>query len=454
MTTKSINNHSEISLQGVDDTSAFQSDHNEPFLDSELGQNSSPAKTLMGKVIYMGSCFLLLNTANNCQNLLSQIYEQLGYNSLGTTILLLQSLFFVIGVLTVPGVIKNWEYKKGINIGVLGYIIVLAAGAMTTACGVNKDLMWCQQSLYIYGSNVLFALIHGITSPMLFLSAIRYVNACATKEEKGKVSGVFLALYSAFLVLGGIVSKATISRFGSFGYYLISAGLACLSWVMFMAAPHVEKTKEEDADEKPIEKTKKILKLIIGPRMRVLLPYMLYLGFLNAMVAAFQYRLVRNTDSTMTPHELNEISATVNLVQGVLSILASVIAGKLADMLKRRTSLNLFNLIHVIAVGLGFLSYFGKSLFLVYLVAILWGVGIFGGNTVMAALMAKDFKGSLEAYAIPQIVTPLATALGFGLCYLPQIVLVLGVLGCFALLSVICTSLYKVKGEDYFASDS
>ena len=435
-------------LYGVNDDGSFSSPQNEPLLDSETGQSSSPTKTLMGKIIYMGLCFLLLNTANNCQNLLSQIYQQLGYESLGTIILLLQSLFFVFGVLTVPGVIKNWEYKKGLNIGVFGYIIILVAGAMTTACGVNKDLMWCQQPLYIYGSNIIFALIHGVTSPMLFLCGIRYVTGCATNEEKGQASGIFLGLYSAFLVLGGIVSKVTITRFGSFGYYLISAGLACLSLVMFMAAPHVKKSKEEDADEKPIEKTKKILKLIIGPRMRVLLPYMLYLGFLNAMVGAFQYRLVQNTDPNMTSDELNEISATMNLVQGIISILASIIAGKLADILQRKVSLSLFNVIHVIAVALGFLSYFGKNLFLVYVVAILWGVGIFGANTVLATVMAKDFKGSLEAYAIPQIVIPLATAIGYGLCFLPQITWVLIALGGFAGLSVVCTSLYREKEND------
>ena len=433
---------------GINDNGSFASARERPLLDPEIGPNSSPTKTLMGKVIYMGLCFLLLNTANNCQNLLSQIYQQLGYESLGTTILLLQSLFFVIGVLTVPGVIKNWEYKKGLNVGVFGYIVILVAGAMTTACGVNKDLAWCQQSLYIYGSNIIFALVHGVTSPMLFLCGIRYVTGCATDEQKGQASGVFLGLYSAFLVLGGIVSKVTITRFGSFGYYLISAGLACISLVMFMVAPHVKKAKEEDAEEKPIEKTKKILKLIIGPRMRVLLPYMLYLGFLNAMVAAFQYRLVQNTDSTMTPDELNEISATMNLVQGILSILASVVTGKLADLLQRKTSLNMFNVIHVIAVVLGFLSYFEKNLMLVYVTAILWGVGIFGANTVLATVMAKDFKGSLEAYAIPQIVIPLATTIGYGLCFLPQIILVLVGLACFALLSVISTSLYKAKEED------
>jgi len=448
MTSKNLNNPSGISLQGVDDKSAFPNTRDEPLLDSEKGQDSSPAKTLMGKIIYMGLCFLLLNTASHCQNLLSQIYEQLGYNSLGTTVLLLQSLCYAIGILTVPGVIKNWEYKRGINIGVLGYIVVLVAGAMTTACGVNKELAWCQQSLYIYGSNLIFALVHGVTSPMLWLSGIRYICSCASREQKGQATGLFIALFSGFMILGGIVSKVTITRFGSFGYYLISAGLACISLVMFMVAPHVKKAKEEDAEEKPIEKTKKILKLIIGPRMRVLLPYMLYLGFLNAMVAAFQYKLIKNTDSTMSPEELNKISANVSLWQGIISTSSSVVAGKLADILKRKTSLSLFNVLHVIAVVLAFLSYFEKNLVLVYVTAILWGVGIFGANTVLATVMAKDFKGSIESFAIPQIVIPTTTTFGYGLCYLPQVVIVLIILACFAGLSVICTSLYKAKEED------
>ncbi len=318
---------------------------------------------------------------------------------------------------------------------------------MTTACGVNKELAWCQQSLYIYGSNLIFALIHGITSPMLWLSGIRYICGCASREQKGQVTGVFIALFSAFMIIGGIVSKVTITRFGTFGYYLISAGLACFSLLMFMAAPPVKKTKEEDAEEKPIEKTKKILKLIIGPRMRSLLPYMLYLGFLNAMVAAFQFKLIKNTDETMSSDELNKISATVSLVQGIISTSSSVLAGKLADMLKRKTSLSLFNAIHVIAVGLAFLSYFEKSLALVYGTAVLWGVGIFGANTVLATVMAKDFKGSIESFAIPQIVIPMTTTLGYGLCYLPQIAVVLVILACFAGLSVICTSFYKAKEE-------
>lgn len=435
-----------ISLQGAnDDASVFS---NGPLLDQEKDANSPPAKILMGKIIYMGLVFLLLNTASNCQNLLSQIYEQLGYKDLGTTTLLLQSFFYVVGTLTIPGIIKNWEYKRGINIGLLGNILVLIAGTMTTACGVNKNLAWCQDSFYIYGSNLLFAFVYGFTGPLVWFSGIRYVSGCANKDQQGQAMGVFVALFSGSLVLGGIVSKLTITRFGSFGYYLLSLGLACLSMIMATMAPHVNKAKEEDAEEKVIEKTKKILRLVIGPRMRVLLPYMLYTGFISAMVAAFQYKLVKNTDSTMTDDELNKISATMNLVQGIIAILASVVAGKLADMLKRRTALSLFTITQVVAVVTAYLTFREGSLVLVYVTAILWGVGIFGANTVLATVIAKDFDGSLEAYAIPQVLNPLATTLGYALCLLPQMMLVLIVLATFSFCSVVCTSFYKEKEEE------
>jgi len=434
-----------ISLQeGVNDDFS----RNGPLLDPEKDQNTAPTSILMGKIIYMGLLFLLLNTASNCQNLLSQIYEQLGYDNLGTTTLLLQSFFYVVGTLTIPGIIKNWEYKRGINIGVLGNILVLVAGTMTTACGVNKNLAWCQDSLYVYGSNLIFALVYGFTGPMIWFSGIRYVSGCASKDQQGQAMGIFIALFSGSLVLGGIVSKVTITRFGSFGYYLISFGFACISMIMSMVAPQVKKAKEEDAEERIIEKTKKILKLVVGSNMRVLLPYMLYTGFISAMVAAFQYKLVQNTDSSMTPDDLNKISATMNLVQGIISIVTSVVAGKLSDMLKRRTALGLFTISQVIAVIVAYLSYREKSFVLVYATAILWGIGIFGANTVLATVIAKDFGGSLEAYAIPQVLNPLATTLGYALCLLPQMMLVLVVLAVFSLFSVICTSFYKAKEEE------
>ncbi len=417
----------------------------QPLLDPEKLLNSPNTKTEMWKVFYMGVCFLLLNTAAISQNLLSQIYQQLGYDSLGTFILLTQSFFYVVGVLTVPGIIKNWEYKRGINVGAFGYIIVLIAGAMTTACGENKNLAWCQQASYIYGSNIIFALLHGFTAPMFWLCGNRYIAGCASDDKKGQAMGTFVGLFSGALILGSIISKLTITRFGNFGYYLISAGFACLVMLMFMVAPNVQREKEEDAEEKVIEKTKKILKLMTGEKMRKLLPYMLYAGLINATIAAFQYRLVQNTDDKMTPEELNKITTTINLMQGVIITVSSVVAGKLTDILKRKSVLHLFNFVQAIGMVLAFASFYEKSLFLVYGMAVFWGIGCFGANTVIVVTMVKDFEGSIESYAVPQIMTPLATAIGYGLCLFPEILIVLSVLVGFLVLNVISTSFYKTK---------
>jgi len=449
MSNKTHQNPSGISLQNPDNSSAFSNSITEPLFDTEKAQNSPATKIQMGKILYMGFCFLILNTATSCQNLLSQIYEQLGYDSLGTTILLMQSISYVLGILVVSGIIKKWEYKKGINVGAFGYIVILVAGAMTTACGENKNLVWCKEPLYIYGSNIFFALLHGFTSPIIWLCGIRYIAGCASAEQKGQAMGTFVGLFSGFLVLGGIISKLTITRFGSFGYYLISAGCACVVMVMFMIAPKVERAKEEDDEEPVIEKTKKILKLVVGPRMRTLLPYMLYAGFINAMISAFQYKLVQNsdTDGKMTPDDLNRISVTINLVQGIICTLSSVVAGKLADLLKRRTALHVFNVVQALGLIFAFVSYTERSLLLVYLTAVCWGVGIFGANTVMAVVMSNDFKGSIESFAIPQIIIPLAATFGYGLCMIPQIVVIMIVLVAVLVISFVSISFYNASDD-------
>ncbi|RZL98993.1 MAG: hypothetical protein EOO88_60060 [Pedobacter sp.] len=92
----------------------------------------------------------------------------------------------------------------------------------------------------------------------------------------------------------------------------------------------------------------------------------------------------------MTSDELNKITTTINLMQGVIITVSSVVAGKLADILKRKYVLNLFNLVQAIGMVLAFVSYFEKNLILVYCMAAFWGIGAFGANIVMVVTMVKD----------------------------------------------------------------
>ena len=379
---------------------------------------SFPSNENLGKVIYFGAAFTILLTAfTSASNLVSEIYEQFHYNNLGkVTLLVLYSVFFF-SVFIVPGIIRSWSYKNGVFVGSLGYIFTMLAGALTTACASNSDHLWCTEK-YIYIVNIVCAGVNGLSAPVLWLSASRYVTGCTNVTNKGKYMGIFTSFVAAASVLGSIMAAFVTKLFGTFHYYLVCSGLVGLAIVLFMFAPEVSKYTEGKgiAEESVLDKAGKTVKLAFSKGMRSFLMFIFFVGVMQASNSAFEYKIIVSKVSDASADQKTYATSLVFIVQGVLGILASYSTGKLADITRRKFVLSLFALTGILAIFISYISYQNDNFNLTYVMGMGWGVAYNSMYTLTNIVMAKDFDGKLEAYAVNQLFMNLGTIFGLVLC--------------------------------------
>ena len=401
----------------------------------------------MGKVLYLGCCFLMLYTAyTGAQTLVSEIYEQLKYDSLGQLNQLALYAVYFCSALVAPGLVKSWKYKTGIFIGTLGFLFTLLAGTLTTACQDIPSLFWCQSRTYIYVLNIVCSMINGFAGPILWLCANSYIGTCASEANKGKYMGIFSGFVFAAGVIGSLIGASVIKLFGQSAFYKVCLGFCVLASLMVLIAPDVEKDGESSSTESTSEKAKKMLRLAMSKRMLPIIPYLFLMGVQLAFYNVFEFKIVLATTPGMAEKDQNSITATMYCVEGVTTIIASLGAGKLADVMKTQTVLTITNVSAALAVACSFAGYYTSELYYAYLMAIFLGLGYAGAWTLASAIMAKDFDGSMEAYAVVQFVSNMATSFGCLLCILIKSVPgFLSIVAAFLVFAQVSLKFYKQK---------
>ena len=406
----------------------------------------------IGKVFYIGLCFLVLLTAfNSVQGLIAEIYTQLGYPKLGKVSLLgLYGMFFL-SVFFTPGLIKNWNYKSGIVVGSFGYIFSMIAGAITVSCE-DEEHFWCKSPAFINASNIIGSMLNGLTAPILWLSANRYVTACTNEDNKGKYFGIFWCFISATQILGNLMSAFVITHFGQQTFYFVATGCVLLASLLCSMAPYVPKYSQEDLNEKFIQKAKKIIALGFSPVMRVLLPFLFLSGMTVAIQNGFEFQIIVGSIEGKSKEEQNYWTAIIFMVQGFFAVIASYLFGKLIDKTEHKNRvMQLSNFIFTLAIVFSILAYYRNSLELSYFMGTFWGMGYSSSHAVANVIVAKDFDGSIEGYAVVQAMIVLAASCGFGLTILLAhkvytfIFVVTGLL----LVNQITTSFYKSPKKEH-----
>jgi len=395
----------------------------------------------------MGVCFLVIFTAfSSANNIVSEIYDQLDYESLG------QLSSFILNIATLPailfpGFINQFSIKNSVFVGSLGFIFTLSAGALTTICAENGAHIWCQKRSFIYVINIVCAVIAGLFSGIIWIASNRYIKACSNGANEGRFMGIFNALFSCSNVTGSLVAAFVVKHFGQFNFFLTACAISILAIIMVYFAPDVSRYDgKEDQQIGFREQSVRVIKLSCNPRMRTFLSFIVFVGILTAIYTGFEYRVILNAIPNMSKEDQNAITSWVFMVQGVITIIFSYLVGDLADMFKLSYVVNGFLMTNFVAIALSFLAYYLESLILAYVMAAVWGLAIASTVLLSGIVMMKDWDGSLEAFALLQFLYNLSVGIGYVMCvYMTDVVTFLYVLLGLLIITQISTLLYKSK---------
>ena len=119
-------------------------------------------------VVILGVCFLLMFTAfNSLQNMISSIYEQMGFGTLGLISVFCIYGTFGVGTFFSAYVIERMSYRKLMFLCSLGYFLFNMTGVYVSECEGHLTGI-CSEWL-VYVVVIIFALLTGVCASFIWV---------------------------------------------------------------------------------------------------------------------------------------------------------------------------------------------------------------------------------------------------------------------------------------------
>jgi len=157
---------------------------------------------------------------NSLQNIVSKIYKEYGYDSLGETSILL--LYFMFGVATFfsPFVIRKHGYKNVMFLSSMGYAVYEGVGLVIAFWeDMPKILGW----VFVLAG----AALCGISASMIWVAQGAYVSEVAGEENKTEMFGLFWSLMMSSQIAGNLITTFVLGLVSNTVYFLVLTALGC-----------------------------------------------------------------------------------------------------------------------------------------------------------------------------------------------------------------------------------
>jgi len=365
-------------------------------------------KENLKKVIYTGSCFTTLFTAYiAAQNLVSQIYSQLGYTHLGQICLFIYFAFFASMSVIAPHFKKKLSIKAGLISGAACHITFVFAGALTTFC--NKyDLHggFCNPS-FIPLFNILCAACLGTGAALIWLCQGTYVDECADEATKGLFNGTFWSILQTSQIFSSALAAFVLGSTDEFTFYsiLLIFGFSSIVMFNFVQTPTKSASNQEpatQADQNLTEALKGFAALLQEKKYYFLFLGIIFSGiaigcYISYIASAVDY-ILRSSGET----ETSQIHKSIGYVLLVLSfgeVAAGLSVGRLADIHDKIKLFTITILLNEAALLLTFLACLFNSYKLALLGGLFFGYGDTAIQTMINSLIGSMFNGRPELFS-------------------------------------------------------
>ena len=362
------------------------------------------------RVIYLGLCFMLIFTSYSAaQNLMTQIYIQLGHNTLG------QICFFSIFFCSFGSSLVSAHFYKKISVNsalILSAVTIpvfMFGGVLVTFCNkYHHDTGICSLP-FIYGYSIAAACIQGIGNSFLWLAQARYVNLCADDKTRGVANGIFFTLLKSSTILSSSISTFVLGSMDQFAFYVIVMMISIVAASMFFFIPAPPSQKGGDGEEveaqaqehQPTlaESIGAFKKTLLEPKYRFLFSVVLFAGMSLTLYSTSLGTYVGMTIDSDDDNFINQSTGLVFMVLAVGTIVAGPVVGYLADKFDKISLLG--HTLTLIEVGLAVtvLACFMKSYALVLVCGFIWGLGDTSINTMAGVVVGSYFKGDVQVLA-------------------------------------------------------
>ena len=376
-------------------------------------------RNLYNSIVVGAAFFMVFFSFNTVQGFVTTLGKEIGFLSL-----MVLYLFFAATNLIAPKVIELIGLRFGMIVGSACYVVFIAANAYPA-----------------WYTLIPAAAVNGVGASILWSSQGTFLARSSEEKNLGLFSGIFFAIFMSNQVAGNIVAGSLLLIDTPFlVIFLAFSVIAAIGCMIFGALYKPPSVKSEVGTEWTTSLYATI-RHFKDPKMLLIIPLMMYSG----QSQEFFY-------GSLPPRVAEWRHAGIAFCMvalGVFDTISSVLFGKLSDKIGKLPVLCVL----VLCANVGVLSSLLASPARPYLYFISFSsLGIADGavNTQLYALLGKHFVGlsSLEgAYALFRLVQALSTAAAY--IYAPYVPfwLLCGLLSCFSIIGVVCSSIVVLKWE-------
>ena len=161
------------------------------------------------KVIHISLSFFLLFTAFYwCANVVSEVYSQNHYGSLGFYTIAALYLSFAFSSLTCGPIVAKLGYIRSIQLGAFWYLVWVAAGILPVTLKKTDSV-----TKLVWSIMILAAILNGFGASILWVGQGIYVSRCCNTENSGLYFGLFWSLLMFSQIFGNLMAAFVIDLF-------------------------------------------------------------------------------------------------------------------------------------------------------------------------------------------------------------------------------------------------
>ena len=425
--------------------------------------------TNKGKVIYLGFLFFLIFTIfNGLQNIITLLYTQLGFASLGAFTMLTIFASRAISNLFGPAFADKFAYNITFFVSSSSVLLFLAIGRVATVCAehMNHEQVGCSD-YFLYTLHFLAASLFGFFGSILWATQSSYVNECASVTNKGKLFGIFWSFMALSQISGNALTTVVLKENDASRLFDVYISIATIGIGLFMFVQTPEKpeageedngivenkfAKNIDHQHLPIEDQCKVendildeaseknnevrpttsssplqmkdsdstvdpesdvirfLKFFKHPKIISCLPLFLLQGYAFTIFITNMSLMVYQSLEEGAKNEKNQKVGIIFLVFGLSEVFAGQVFGYLFDKFKRYC-VTLYCIINIACI-LSIYTAYVTSLYWVFIItAFLFALSDVGGETVIGGLLSLRFTQKVEPFVVFRCISTCGAAL-------------------------------------------
>ena len=290
---------------------------------------------LFAALLCLSLVFLFYSSYFSLQNMISEIYTQLGYDYLGNFTILFYCLGASICAIVAPGYIKYISFNNWLFISGIAFLIFQFSAIVTYSCSLSQDSSICDFS-FIYLIGCLGGAIAGIGNILNWISLSGYITNICTLDKKALFFSLSIGFFQASTMGSGLISLFSINMSDNqFDFFIVDFLICVFTTIGYLFLVKYPKGNFINDEEKTHIKRIKDILILYKSKLKSRITYIsIFVGAEMGFYNCFFYTIMENTFEIVSTKDTNLKTIYVFICLGICEFLGGLFVSTFCNKYK------------------------------------------------------------------------------------------------------------------------